>query len=300
MYFMKKIVLAVSGGVDSIVLLDFLARLKQEKKFDQEIIVAHFDHGIRPDSGEDLRLVQRLAEKYNLKFMSDQGNLGSHASEDVARRARYNFLCKIATEHSAKIATAHHKNDIIETIAINLHRGTGWRGLAVLNSADIWRPLLQFEKSQIVDYAKKHDLIWHEDSTNTEEKYLRNKIRRQFTETLDDKSLQQIFNLWQSQIKLKADIDHEVAKIINKICHQKSDKNYYQRYFLAQIDQKTATEILRAIILENTGEILNRQALHDIWIRLKTIQAGKKIPVSKEWQIVASKTEFSFVKFAKR
>ncbi|MBS7346336.1 MAG: tRNA lysidine(34) synthetase TilS, partial [Candidatus Sacchiramonaceae bacterium] len=247
-----------------------------------------------------LELVRDLAKKYGFEFVSEQGRLGSNASEDIARRARYGFLRKIAAEQSAKIATAHHKNDIVETIAINLHRGTGWRGLAVLDSPDIWRPLLQFEKSQILNYAKRNNLAWREDSTNSDEKYLRNKFRRQITANLNSESTQQIFDLWQAQIRLKDDIDREVSKISDKISEQKADKKYYQRYFLAQIDQKTATEILRHIILENTGEILTRQTLLDIWIKLKTTKSGKKIPVSKEWQIIASKTEFSFEKFAKR
>ena len=297
---MKKIVLAVSGGVDSIVLLAFLARLSQSQKIEQGVIVAHFDHGIRTDSAEDLEFVRDLAKKYGFKFMSERGNLGGDAGEDSARRARYNFLRRIATQESAKIATAHHKNDIIETVAINLRRGTGWRGLAVLDSPDIWRPLLQFDKSQILDYAKKHNLAWHEDSTNANQKYLRNKFRHRIATDLDDESVQQVFNLWQAQIKLKADIDREVLKIVGKITSQTTNKNYYQRYFFAQIDQKTATEILRYIILQNTGEILTRRALCDIWVKLKTVQPGKKNPVSKKWQIVPSKTKFSFEKFTKR
>ncbi len=296
---MKKIVLAVSGGVDSVVLLDFLARLKESHEFDQDVIVAHFDHGIRTDSAEDLELVRNLAKKYGFEFVSEQGNLGNNASEDTARQARYNFLRSVAARESAKIATAHHKNDIVESIAINLHRGTGWRGLAVLDSPDIWRPLLQFEKSQILDYAKKHNLVWHEDSTNTDEKYLRNKFRRLITTDLDNDSIQQIFSLWRAQIKLKEDIDHEISEIISMITEQKTDKNYYQRYFLMQIDQKTATEILRHIILQNTGEILTRRALCDIWIKLKTIQPRRKISINKDWQIVVSRTEFSFEKSTK-
>ena len=71
---MKKIVLAVSGGVDSIVLLAFLARLSQSQKIEQGVIVAHFDHGIRTDSAEDLEFVRDLAKKYGFKFMSERGN----------------------------------------------------------------------------------------------------------------------------------------------------------------------------------------------------------------------------------
>jgi tRNA(Ile)-lysidine synthase len=114
-----KYVVAVSGGVDSVVLLDHLAGHPE-----YELVVAHFDHGIRDDSREDEAFVRSLAEKYNVPFESKREDLGKQASEELARDRRYAFLRSVAGKHNAQIITAHHADDAVETIAINLLRGT--------------------------------------------------------------------------------------------------------------------------------------------------------------------------------
>ena len=177
--YMDKYVVAVSGGVDSVVLLDILS-----KQPDLELIVAHFDHGVRFDSGIDAIFVAGLAKKYGLKFELKREELGPDVSEDVARTRRYDFLRSVAKKHNAQLVTAHHADDVIETIAINLLRGTGWRGLAVLDS-DVVRLLTGVKKSEIIDYANDHKLMWHDDSTNFENKYLRNRVRHH-TNNLED------------------------------------------------------------------------------------------------------------------
>ena len=133
-----RYVVAVSGGVDSVVLLDMVA----QEVAPQRLIVAHFDHGIRPESADDAAFVKSLAKQYGLTFETKREELGANASEELAREHRYAFLRDVAKRYSATIMTAHHADDIIETIAINMTRGTGWRGLAVLDSPGIERPLL--------------------------------------------------------------------------------------------------------------------------------------------------------------
>lgn len=150
-----KYVLAVSGGVDSVALLDLLA-----KKAELELIVAHFDHGIRPNSKRDCDFVAILADRYGLEFYSVQGELGIGASEETARKARYDFLRKIKNKVNAKaIITAHHQDDVIETAVINIIRGTTARGLGSLKSTkEIARPLLKYTKKEIIGYAKENNL----------------------------------------------------------------------------------------------------------------------------------------------
>ena len=179
---MAKIILAVSGGVDSMVMLDMICRSKQYSSHD--IIVAHFDHGMRENSAEDAEFVRRKAEEYSVKFYLGHGELGEETSEARARTVRYNFLHSI--DPFATIFTAHHLDDLVETMVINLSRGTGWRGLAVLDMPSIRRPFLETEmfyepldKAAILEYAAKRQLSFREDQSNSSDEYLRNRIRHQ-------------------------------------------------------------------------------------------------------------------------
>jgi len=169
-----KYVVAVSGGVDSMVLLDLLACQP-----DLDLVVAHFEHGIREDSDLDQQLVAEAAKQYNFPYIYERGQLGAGTSEAQARTARYAFLRRVK-EHTkaAAIITAHHQDDVIETAIINVLRGTGRKGLSALGSNEgIVRPLLQVRKRDLLAYAGQHNLMWHEDSTNNSDTYLRNYIR---------------------------------------------------------------------------------------------------------------------------
>lgn len=252
-----RYVVAVSGGVDSVVLLDILAG-----KPELELIVAHFDHGIRTDSAQDLAFVAELAEKYGLKFEGTREELGAQTSEELARTRRYEFLRSVAGKYDAKLITAHHADDVIETIAINLIRGTGWRGLAVLDS-DVVRPLLDMYKSEILAYAKEHDLTWHEDSTNLSDAYLRNRIRRR-TRPLGEDTKRQILALWSQQKALKKAIDQEVRQLVG-------DNSEHSRYLFSHMDELSAIESLRSI----TKVRLTRPQLVQAILAIKTAKVGK-------------------------
>lgn len=254
---MTKYVLAVSGGVDSVVLLDMFA-----KQPDSEIIVAHFDHGIRSDSADDAKFVGELAKKYGLKFETTREELGPNASEELARDRRYEFLRSVAKKYDAKLVTAHHEDDVIESIAINLTRGTGWRGLAVLDS-DIIRPLTNMTKSEIIKYAKENELTWHEDSTNISDDYLRNRIRKSLENYNEDKK-RQLLGLWVQQKSLKKSIINEVENLID-------GGPKYSRYFFINIDSTCAIECLRYI----THGLLTRPQIINLLIIIKVITAGK-------------------------
>lgn len=252
-----KYVVAVSGGVDSVVLLDILT-----KKPDLELIVAHFDHGIRDDSAQDADFVKTLAEKYNLQFEMRREELGPDASEELARARRYSFLKETATKLNGSLITAHHNDDVIETIAINLLRGTGWRGLAVLDSG-VLRPLTDFSKSDILDYARKQNLTWREDSTNQSNKYLRNRVRQQ-ARYLDDGAKKQLTELWKRQKDIKKLIDNEAARLVG-------DDLTLSRYFFVNIDDSVAIELLRRI----TGARLTRPQMLKSLHMIKTALPGR-------------------------
>lgn len=259
---MRKLLVAVSGGVDSVVLLHKLVQVGED-----ELTVAHFDHGTRPDSADDARFVEGLAKEYGLPFVTKREELGKDVSEERARARRYEFLYTQAEKHQAILVTAHHAGDVIETIAINLTRGTGWRGLAVLGGGRVMRPLLSLSKSEIRDYALEHRLEWVEDSTNASDNYLRNRLRHKPLAHLSAKTRQQILELWQQQCTLKREIDRGLASFLRT-------DNTYDRYLLTQIDQSTAEELLRTMIAAaHTGAPTRPQA-HRALLAIKTARPG--------------------------
>lgn len=239
-----NIIVAVSGGVDSVVLLHMLATRRlgavgdasAKEQAPSGIIVAHFDHGIRKDSSDDARFVAGLAEAHGLRFESHREELGEDASEDEARRSRYTWLRSVAHKYGAPIVTAHHHDDLVGSIAINLTRGTGWRGLAVMGSSGIVRPLLTWRKAELYDYALENRLEWVEDSTNQSAKYLRNRMRASVL-ALPESTHQEIISLHASQLQLASDIDQQLAQAVDVFDDQ--------RHPYTMVPAKVAMELLR-------------------------------------------------------
>jgi len=261
-------VLAVSGGVDSVVLLDML---RQQKGIG--LVVAHFDHGIRTDSKEDQTFVEALAIKYGLKFYSKIAKLGPNASEALAREKRYNFLEQTRQQVSAlAIITAHHQDDILETAILNLLRGTGRRGLSSLRSTDkIIRPLLPLTKADILAYAKSHNLTWREDSTNNDEKYLRNYVRRQIIPKLSPTKRDELLD-----IVTKAQSSNQVIdEILQQAIEGKVLKSEMNRQWFICLPHATAKEVMATWLLKNSVE-LDRRRIEELVLASKTLAANKQ------------------------
>ncbi len=255
-------IVAVSGGVDSVALLDLLS-----KQGNIKLVVAHFDHGIRAESANDAMFVKTLAEKYGLEFELGAAALGPDASEEQARDARYAFLKKLRQNRNAlKIVTAHHSDDIIETIIINLIRGTGWRGISSLrNTKYIGRPLLDLTKADILDYAKNNDLRWVEDSTNQDLKYLRNEIRHKIVTKMNENQRQQFLQLYQSQRDLADEIDTHTTEFATD-----------RRHNFIMWPTSVSLEVLRSQLQ------LTRPQSKRLLMAIKTAKPGTKFEITKE------------------
>ena len=289
---MKKIVVAVSGGVDSVVLLDFLVHFFRNKNgqkwLEENLIVAHFEHGIRgKESQEDCEFVRRLAEKDRLKFEFEHGNLGKNSSEERARNARYIFLRKIAKRENAIIFTAHHKNDLAETFALNLARGGGWRAVACFDSPDIERPFLRFSKLEILKMAKQQGLIWREDSTNFSQKYARNRIRK--TLNFSEKDLDSIFKIWQRQTELR----REIEKITQEILFEIGDGQKFERDFFRMNSDEVCYDILRDIMIHQSGKIPLSKQVWDFLHAIRTFKNGSKTQILGGHEVMFSKNHWS-------
>ncbi len=246
-----------------------------------QIIVAHFDHGIRSDSPDDETFVRQLASSYGCEYRSKRIELGADASEDTARRHRYAFLAEVCVEFDALLVTAHHMNDIAETIAINLTRGTGWRGLAAMDLASVYRPLQEVTKQEILQYAAAHDCVWHEDSTNTSQIYLRNRLRTKLQNT---DLILQLAALRSRQIELKQIIDSEALQLVGAAP--------YSRYFLAHCGDGVAIELLRMIFMQESGASptipARERALHAV----KVARHGSVADIASGIRIRFTRTHF--------
>lgn len=273
-----KYVVAVSGGVDSVVLLDLLA-----KKPSLDLVVAHFDHGIREDSTEDRKLVQKLAKHYELPVFYRSGNLGSDTSEATAREARYKFLRQIKEEQGAKaIITAHHQDDMLETAIINMLRGTGRKGLSSLVSTkELVRPMLKWSKSDVLEYAREHELAWYEDSTNADDRYLRNYIRKNIMSRFTEPAREDLLRRVENAGKINEQIDHLLEEDLAKQpANDEMDRGWY-----LQLPFSVAKEMMAMWLRRNGIAHFDRALIEHLVVAAKTAAPGKLADVDKKYNL---------------
>jgi tRNA(Ile)-lysidine synthase len=181
----ETVVVAVSGGADSVALLDILVGFSKDNL---RLVVAHLNHGLRGvDSDGDEEFVARLAAGYGLPFCSQRADVAALSRisgislEDAGRRARYAFLAEVARkEQATSIALAHHRDDQAETVLIRLLRGSGGSGLSAMASSaqgQLKRPLLGISRAEIERYLKGRGLSHRTDASNFDTTILRNSIR---------------------------------------------------------------------------------------------------------------------------
>lgn len=269
-----KYIVAVSGGVDSVVLLDMLARQPNN-----ELIVAHFDHGIRQDSKLDRRLVAKLAEKYNLTFEYGEGHLGERASEAKAREARYTFLRQVCEKYDADgIITAHHADDALETSVLNILRGTRRKGISALGSShEILRPLLTYSKKELQDYAITHNLQWREDSTNTDQRYVRNWIRKTLVPRL---TRDQQHTLHQNYLSAKSS-NEQIDKAVQDFLKELTTRQGLLRKPFIQLSHVEACEVMAEWLRKNHVQDPSRKRIDSLVVAIKTLPPGKHIVIDK-------------------
>lgn len=271
-------VVAVSGGVDSMVLLDLLRRTEGVR-----VIVAHYDHGIRSDSAEDRRFVQRTANRHRLPFVYDEGKLGAGASEAIAREARYRFLHHVRAQSGAHaVVTAHHEDDVLETALLNLQRGTRRKGLSSLRSTDIVkRPLLGHSKKRLVSYARANGLTWREDSTNSSDKYRRNHVRHHVMPKLTPLQRQH-FN---AHVRRMARINDELDHMFINILHAQPSVDALDRGFFVRLPHTVARELMHVWLKRLGVRDMTTKRLEAIVVASKTYKRGQRISLDAEREL---------------
>ncbi len=181
-----RLIVGVSAGVDSMVLLHILNSLRQS--FDLSLIVAHLDHGLRPrESEKEAELVQNESKRLGLSFEYGQFNvkdlqkIKKLSLQDAARRIRFHFFNHLLHQYGAhKIALGHHADDQVETVLLRLLRGSGLRGLKgmlPIREGRVIRPLIEVWRAEIESYAKEKGIPSLQDSSNFKSNYLRNRLR---------------------------------------------------------------------------------------------------------------------------
>ena len=295
-----KGLVAVSGGVDSVVLLHLFNKLK--RKFDFQIAIIHLNHSTREHQSDiDELFVKNLAKIYKNKFFSKKWESTIRSNfEEHARNARYDFFFEIQKKESYDwVATGHHLNDQAETILMRFIQGNSYRGLNGIPKSHnfLVRPLLEVSKDMIIKYAKKNSLNFMEDETNKDLKFLRNKLRNKIIPKINEinpnfiqsiQNLKNNFNEISNWVDYNIDIFKKNFSFIdennNIIIDQKELSNY--PIFIQQ-------EIIKSFVSFN-----NKWRKH-IWEKLKNFllfsKTGEYLILDKSFQILKDRKKIIII-----
>ncbi|WP_281240024.1 tRNA lysidine(34) synthetase TilS [Flavobacterium praedii] len=238
----KKLLLAVSGGLDSMVLLHLFKELKYE------IAIAHCNFQLRGiESFGDQKFIQDYAEVHSIPIYVTQFDTIAFAkdyklsTQVAARELRYNWFYELMdTENYDYVLTAHHADDNLETFLINLTRGTGLEGLTGIPEQNdkIIRPLLYFSRNEIDNYAKEQTISWREDSSNASDKYLRNKIRHHLIPVLKELNPSFITSFLKTESYLQESlvmVEDAAIMVYQQVAKEDGDLIYFDLVKLLQL-----------------------------------------------------------------
>lgn len=256
-----------------------------------DIIVAHIDHGTRKSSAEDANFVRQKCQELGVKFYETKLELGEGVSEELARKKRYEFLKTIQEKEGGTLCTAHHLDDVLESIAINLIRGTGWRGLTPFYGDELVRPFIisKMWKRGVLKFAGRHAVHYRQDPTNHETNYLRNRVREKMAE-LDERARVDIIELFEKQNELR----NKIEKLVTELAKQTvMGKNFHKKELFLTADEKVAIEVLREICLMH-GYSLTRKQLGDFLLAIRTYAPHKKFNLPKNHFVTILKNYLMF------
>jgi tRNA(Ile)-lysidine synthase len=290
----KPIAVALSGGLDSVVLLDTVCRA-QNKNQPSQIFAFHIHHGLQKQADDWLIFCEKLAKRYQIHFDfrllhligEEQGNI-----ESRARAGRYEALADLCIEYGIEdLVLAHHQNDQAETVLLQLLRGAGVAGASGMphsrvfdtkeGEITLWRPLLNQNRKELEAYAKEHKLKWIEDPSNQDVQYRRNAIRKTIIPALEKIQPEAIANLARS-----AGLLGEAQALLDRLASQdgktiilKDGLQLNPLLELAKKDLPAANNVLRYWLRTNGLAMPSQERLAAWWSDLNSVKAGAQL----EW-----------------
>ena len=268
----QALVVGLSGGADSVALVDALASLRRRRGF--RVVAAHLDHGLRPGSADDASFCAALCVRLDVPFRAGRAQVRARAArekgglEQAARRERDAFLRAVRDEErAAAIAVAHTRDDQAETLLLRLLRGAGATGLAGMRpkTGDVLRPLLGVSRAEILAHLRERGLAWREDPSNDDLAYRRNRVRHELLPYLEERFNPGIrAGLARTAALLSDEAVHlraEASALLALIAREEEGALILKRAPLAE----AATAVARAAVrlaLHRTGGLAQVGAVH--------------------------------------
>ncbi|MCX7797672.1 MAG: tRNA lysidine(34) synthetase TilS [Melioribacter sp.] len=286
-----RILIALSGGPDSVFALHFFNKFKSKYKI--EIAAIHFNHQLREsEADEDEKFSEQLCKSLNIPFFPFKLKVKEFAKtnklsiEEAARKLRYEILEKFSDENNFnKIITAHTLNDNTETVLLNLITGTGFYGLTgiPIKRDKIIRPLLCITKDEILDYLHKHNINYRIDSSNLKNDFKRNILRNEILPLIKSKLNPQVDLAIFRSSKVFEDFKTIIDKYINDLVKKYlriSEQKIFIKSTIKKIEDGVFGELLKKILYEYFNYQLEYQDVISLKELLKN-QTGKRINLSK-------------------
>lgn len=300
-----SVLIALSGGPDSIFLFEFL--FKYQRKFKIEIAAFHLNHNLRgKESVLDEKSCRRYAFEKNIRYYSSSRNVTLFAKknkisiEEAGREIRYTELLKCADKNNFnKIATAHIADDNTETVLLNLIKGTGLKGLSGIpvKRGKIIRPLLALSKKEILEYLHKKNIEYRTDKSNQESNYERNFLRNEVIPLISEK-LNPQFNTAVSRNseilrKVSSYLEDQILSTIDEITRTSNKQLIVDLNKLKNFDSRLIGILLKEILYRHFKEELDSKNISDIE-GLITKQPGKEIILSNGLKAVRERNSIIF------
>ncbi len=295
-----RVVAAVSGGVDSVVLLHLLAGDRVRLQLD--LVVAHFNHQLRGrEADADEQFVGALAGKLGLNFRAGRGDVRERARkqrtgiEETARELRYEFLQTVRRETGAvRIATGHNADDNAETMLLHLFRGAGVRGLAGIpvqrNEGLIIRPLLFATRNEIAAYATEQEITFREDATNAEDDRARNVIRHHILPVARSRVQPGVVRTLLRTAEVFRELDSYLAQVARTgldqvIVHRTGEEVHLSLPLLLSFPTAIQQYLVMHVAESATGLRLRSERV-DAVLAMASRQPGRRIDLGHGWEMI--------------